>query len=76
MLDMLNIHKVRSDAAGDVFDRSNPTQSALRTVLGSYSELELAEIEQDLAYYACFGTVTERIEALLSEAEEDVAHVA
>ncbi len=76
MLDMLNVHKVRRDAAGDVFDPTNPAQTALRTLLGSYSEFELAEIEQDLAYFARSGAVTARIESLLIEADEDVAEVA
>ena len=76
MLDMLNVHKVRRDAAGDVLDQTNPAQTALRTLLGSYSEFELAEIEQDLAYYARSGVMTARIETLLVEADEEVADVA
>ena len=76
MLDMLNVHKVRRDVAGDVFDPMNPAQTALRTLLGSYSEHELAEIEQDLAYFARAGVMTARIETLLIEADEDLAEVA
>ncbi len=73
MLDMLNVHKVRIAADGCVFDQTNPAQSALRTLLGTFSEYELAEIEQDLSYLARTGVMTARIEELLIEADEDIA---
>ena len=76
MLDMLNVHGVRRDATCEVFERTDPRQTALRTLLGSFSERELTEIEQDLAYYAQTGAMSARIEALLANIDEEFADVA
>lgn len=76
MLDMLNVQGVRSDANGEVFERTNPLQTALRTLLGSVSERELTDIEQDLVYYSKTGVMSGRIETLLTNADEDFAEVA
>ena len=76
MLDMLNVHAVRRDTHGDVFDQNHPAQFALRTILNTLSESELNEIEQDLTYFSRSGLVSARIEQIMIEADDEFSQVA
>ena len=70
MFDMFNSDAARLGATVSVFNQNDPAQLALRTVLDGLSERELAELEQDLDYFARSGIMSARIEAILADSDD------
>lgn len=76
MLDMFNVHARGSGAGVSVFSQNDPAQVALRAILERLSEVELADVEQDIDYFTRSGVMPERIARILESAEDDLSAVA